>query len=62
MKWAIALDVALYLAAVILFFNGLGILSLICVLAAGVLTFILLGVSDGFSWFMLFDGITDIFD
>jgi hypothetical protein len=62
MKWLIALDVLLYIGAVILFFNGLGVLALICIILAALLTLILLGISDNFSWFMVFDGLTDIFD
>jgi hypothetical protein len=62
MGWFIALDVLLYIGAVVLFFNGLGILALICFILAAVLTFILLGINDDFSWLILIDTITDIFD
>jgi len=62
MGWFVALDVALYIGAIVLFFTGYGILALICIVLAVVLTFILLGTRDEFSWFLLFDGLTDIFD
>ena len=62
MKWWTALDIALYIGAIVLFFNGLGLLALICIILAAVLTFILLGINDDFSWFILFDSLTDIFD
>lgn len=62
MKWLTALDIALYIGAIVLFFNGLGILALICIIPAAVLTFILLGINDDFSWFILFDSLTDMFD
>jgi hypothetical protein len=62
MNWLIALDVALYIGAIALFFTGYGILALICIVLAVVLTFILLGMRDEFSWFLIFDGITDLYD
>lgn len=62
MKWLTSLDIALYIGAIVLFFNGLGLLALICIILAAVLTFILLGINDDFSWFILFDSLTDMFD
>lgn len=69
MKWLVALDALLYIGAVVLFFTGLGILSAICIFLALALTFILVGASssgdsavDAFTWYMLFDSISDLFD
>lgn len=60
--WWVVADVALYLAAIVAFFTGYGWVALVCVILALVLTFILTGVNDDLSWYMLFDSITDLFD
>jgi hypothetical protein len=44
MPWLIALNVALYLGAAVLFFTGYGILALICFIVAALLS---LGLSGG---------------
>lgn len=57
MGWWVALDIALYVAAVVTFFMGYGWAALICVLLALVLTFVLIPSSGGgtFIWLDDFD-------
>lgn len=67
MSWWIALDALLYIGAIVLFFAGHGIIALICVILALVLSFILFGGNDsgsgdGFTSFLLIDSVMDIFD
>jgi len=67
LKWLIALDVALYIGAIVLFFTGLGLLSAICLILAIVLSFILFGGNDtgsgsDFTTFLLIDSVFDLFD
>lgn len=62
MGWGIAADIALYLIAIVAFFTGYGWVALVAIILALVLTFILSGVNDDLSWYMLIDSITDIFD
>lgn len=54
MKWLTALDVALSIGAVVLFFTGFGVLALICIILAALLSLILSGGK--------FDLLFDIFD
>lgn len=53
MPWLIALNIVLYIAAVVLYFTGYGILALICVVVAALLSLILSG--GKFNPFELFD-------
>ena len=58
MGWWIALNSALYMAAIILFFAGLGWASLICLILAILLTLILTAGGSGGSGF---DALSDVF-
>ncbi len=53
MPWLIALNSVLYIAAIVLFFAGYGILALICFVVAALLSLVLSGGS--FNPFELFD-------
>lgn len=59
MGWWIALNSALYMAAIILFFAGLGWASLICLVLAILLTLFLTG--GGSAGGNAFDALSDIF-
>lgn len=65
MGWWVALDIALYVAAIVTFFMGYGWAALICVILAVLLTFILMayagGGSSGGSTFIWIDDF-NIFD
>jgi hypothetical protein len=62
MGWWVALDLALYVAAVVTFFMGYGWAALICLILALILTLILTGASgSGSSTFIWIDDI-NIFD
>jgi hypothetical protein len=62
MGWWIALDIALYVAAIVTFFMGYGWAALICFILALLLTFILAGsTGSGGGTFIWIDDI-NIFD
>jgi hypothetical protein len=47
MVWWVALDIGLYVAAIVTFFMGYGWYALVCIILAVLLTFILMAVAGG---------------
>jgi len=60
MGWWIALNSALYIAAIVVFFAGHGWAALICLILAVLLTFILMATAGGTSGSSTFIWIDDI--
>jgi hypothetical protein len=61
MAWLWSLDGLLWIAAVVLFFAGFGIASLICGILGLLLALVLMGTSDWFSWYVVIDSLGDLF-
>lgn len=60
MAWLWSLDALLWVAAIVLFFSGLGVASLICAILGLLLALILMGTSDWFSWYVVIDSLGDL--